>query len=69
MNNQEYFELKYLEETNMIFQDLLQINHFYNVNLFQKNNNFNDLYEFIISITEFDEIEELNSEDELLLSD
>lgn len=69
MNNQEYFELKYLEETNMIFQDLLQINQFYNVNLFQKNNNFNDLYEFIISITEFDEIEELNSEDELLLSD
>ena len=69
MNNQEYFELKYLEETNMIFQDLLQINHFYNVNLFQKNNNFNDLYEFIIEITEFDETEELNSEDELLLSD
>ena len=40
MDNEDYFDLKYLEDVHSLFQDLIQINQFYNLNLFQNNNNF-----------------------------
>ena len=69
MDNEDYFDLKYLEEIYSLFQDLIQINQFYNLNLFQKNNNFTDLHNFIIKNTEFIQYDDLNSDDELLTSD
>ena len=69
MDNEDYFDLKYLEDVHSLFQDLIQINQFYNLNLFQKNNNFTDLYNFIIKNTEFIQYDDLNSDDELLTSD
>ena len=69
MDNEDYFDLKYLEDVHSLFQDLIQINQFYNLNLFQKNNNFTDLYNFIIKNTEFTQYDDLNSDDELLTSD
>ena len=69
MDNEDYFDLKYLEDVYSLFQDLIQINQFYNLNLFQKNNNFTDLQNFIIKNTEFIQYDDLNSDDELLTSD
>ena len=69
MDNEDYFDLKYLEDVYSLFQDLIQINQFYNLNLFQKNNNFTDLHNFIIKNTEFTQYDDLNSDDELLTSD
>ena len=69
MDNEDYFDLKYLEDVHSLFQDLIQINQFYNLNLFQKNNNFTDLHNFIIKNTEFTKYDDLNSDDELLTSD
>ena len=69
MDNEDYFDLKYLEDVYSLFQDLIQINQFYNLNLFQKNNNFTDLHNFIIKNTEFIQYDDLNSDDELLTSD
>ena len=69
MDNEDYFDLKYLEYVHSLFQDLMQINQFYNLNLFQKNNNFTDLHNFIIKNTEFIQYDDINSDDELLTSD
>ena len=69
MDNEDYFDLKYLEDVYSLFQDLIQINQFYNLNLFQKNNNFTDLHNFIIKNTEFIQYDDINSDDELLTSD
>ena len=69
MDNEDYFDLKYLEEIYSLFQDLIQINQFYNLNLFQKNNNFTDLHNFIIKNTEFIEYDNIDSDDELLILD
>ena len=69
MDNEDYFDLKYLEDVYSLFQDLIQINQFYNLNLFQKNNNFTDLHNFIIKNTEFIEYDNIDSDDELLILD
>ena len=69
MDNEDYFDLKYLEDVHSLFQDLMQINQFYNLNLFQKNNNFTDLHNFIIKNTEFIEYDNIDSDDELLILD
>ena len=69
MDNEDYFDLKFLEDVYSLFQDLIQINQFYNLNLFQKNNNFTDLHNFIIKNTEFIQYDDINSDDELLTSD
>ena len=69
MDNEDYFDLKYLEDVHSLFQDLIQINQFYNLNLFQNNNNFTDLYNFIIKSSEFIEYDNIDSDDELLILD
>ena len=33
MDNEDYFDLKYLEDVHSLFQDLIQINQFYNTSL------------------------------------
>ena len=69
MDNDDYFDLKYLEEIHSLFQELLQLSQFYNLNLFRTNNKSSDLHDFINSITELNEFDNHNSDDELVTSD
>ena len=43
----EYFELKYLEEINDLFLSFKNESELFNLNLFEKNDNFMDLFDFI----------------------
>jgi len=69
MDNDDYFDLKYLEEIHSLFQELLQLSQFYNLNLFRINNKSCDFHDFINSITELNEFDNPNSDDELVTSD
>ena len=63
MSNYEYFELKYLEEVNDLFLSLKNKSELYNLNLFKKNNNFMDLFDFIYdSINIIEEFSDSESE-------
>ena len=62
MSNYEYFELKYLEEVNNLFLSFKNKSEIYNLGLFQKNNNFMDLFDFIYD--SIDIIDESESDDE-----
>ena len=62
MSNYEYFELKYLEEVNDLFLSFKNKSELYNLGLFQKNNNFMDLFDFIYD--SIDIIDESESDDE-----
>ena len=58
----EYFELKYLEEINELFNEFKEINKFYNLS-FLENQNYCEFYDFIqkhINILEDD----IDSEEE-----
>lgn len=66
MNNQEnieYFELKYLEEINDLFNQMKNIDNYYNSNLINNENNFLDLMYFIIDNIEINDIYNLSEED------
>ena len=69
MSDYEYFELKYLEEVNDLFLSFKNKSELYNLGLFQKNNNFMDLFDFIydsidiIDESESDEEEFVNEEE------
>lgn len=69
MNDYEYFELKYLEEVNDLFLSFKNKSELYNLGLFQKNNNFMDLFDLIydsiniIDDSESDEEEFVNEEE------
>ena len=69
MDNDDYFDLKYLEEIHFLFVELQQISQFYNLNLFRRNKHSCDLHDFINTNTELTEYDNINSDDELLLSD
>ena len=58
MSDSDYFELKYLEEIHELFLSLKQKSELFNLGLFQKNDNFMDLFDFL-----FDSIEMNNEED------
>ena len=48
MSNDEYFELKYLEEVNDLFLNLKELNNYYNLGLFQGvRDTPMDLFEFL----------------------
>ena len=66
MDNDYYFDLKYLEEIHFLFVELREMSQFYNLNLFRTNNKSCDLHDFINSITEVNEYENYNSDDDLL---
>ena len=69
MSDYEYFELKYLEEVNDLFLSFKKKSELYNLGLFQKNNNFMDLFDLIydsidiIDESESDEEEFVNEEE------
>lgn len=72
MGDYDYFELKYLEEVNDLFLSIKNKSELYNLGLFQKNNNFMDLFDFIydsINIIEESESDEdnLSNDEELNL--
>jgi hypothetical protein len=56
----EYFELKYLEEINDLFLSFKNESELFNLNLFEKNDNFMDLFDFIYSSIQ------INSDEDLL---
>lgn len=62
--NYEYFELKYLEEINDLFLSLKNQSDLHDLGLFQKNDNFMDLFDFIYSSIELNEEEDLSDENE-----
>jgi hypothetical protein len=61
--NTEYFELKYLEEINDLFNQMKNIDNYYNSNLINNENNFLDLMYFIIDNIEINDIYNLSEED------
>jgi len=69
MSDSEYFELKYLEEIHELFLSLKQKSELFNLGLFKKNNNFMDLFDFILDSIEMnnevteDEDNTLNDEE------
>jgi hypothetical protein len=69
MDNDDYFDLKYLEEIHFLFLELQQISQFYNLNLFRTNNKSGDFHDFINTNTEVNEYDNPNSEDDFLLPD
>ena len=53
MSNYEYFELKYLEEVNELFQNIKELNGYYNLGLFQgQQDNPIDLMDFMFRCVE-----------------
>ena len=68
MSNNEYFELKYLEEVNDLFLTLKELNGHYNLGLFQGiRDTPMDLFEFLQEkvqvLEEYSSDEEVNSQD------
>lgn len=67
MGDYDYFELKYLEEINDLFLSIKNKSELYNLGLFQKNNNFMDLFDFIYDSINI--IEESDSDEDNLSND
>ena len=64
MSNYEYFELKYLEEVNVLFLNIRDLSDHYNLKLFQRSKNHPiDLMNFLFGCVEILE-EDSESEDE-----
>ena len=60
----EYFELKYLEEINELFNDFKEINKYYNLS-FLENQNYCEFYDFIYKNIHIHILEdEIDSEEE-----
>ena len=69
MDNDNYFDLKYLEEIHFLFLELKEISQFYNLNFFQKNNKSSPFHEFINNNIEIIEYDTPISDDEILYPD
>ena len=64
MGDEEYFELKYLEEIYQLFRECQEISKFNNLDLLlYKDDNFMDIFDLLFDSAELNEVEDYETEE------